>query len=412
MSDAITRCPKCSTSFRITEAHLKSAKGAVRCGSCLNIFNAKENLISEPKPEPKQEPKPAPEAKPAVPVEEEDDILISDDMSVEDDATDESQAEFEDTFFFAKSAGQHETNLFERELIQEDSDQESSDDESWALNLLDDTNTRNKTSDDADSFSLRKGPKEQPAEKREEDTPVEQPKPRPSAFQIIEEDEEPPAKRQPTFTMDLDDEDDGASTTHYSHSSEYSDNGDDDADAGNYQFIHSIEPEPVEFSYKTSRNWSQSKLLWVPLIILASVGLIAQIAWYKFDELSTVQPYRDMYGQACSFIGCELPPLVDRSKIKATNLVVRSHPEASGALLVDAIIQNNANFQQSYPSLDLVFTDLQNNPVAARRISPQEYLGGELSGKTQMPIRQPVHIAIEIADPGQEAVSYFITIPD
>lgn len=45
MSDAITRCPKCTTSFRITEAHLKSAKGAVRCGSCLNIFNAKENLI-------------------------------------------------------------------------------------------------------------------------------------------------------------------------------------------------------------------------------------------------------------------------------------------------------------------------------------------------------------------------------
>lgn len=404
MSDAITRCPKCTTSFRITEAHLKSAKGAVRCGSCLNIFNAKENLISQPKPEPK----------PAAPVDDEDDILISDDMGVEDEITDESQSEFEDTFFFAKSAGQHETNLFERELVQDENDQENSDDESWALNLLDDTHPSSEANNESDNYVLRKGP----ANERDSDdenkpsnsTPKEQPPARTSPFQIIEEDE-PPAKRKPTFTIDLD-EDEDAAANHYAQTAHYDDLDDEDNDAGNYQFIHSIEPEPVEFSYKTSRNWSQSKLLWLPLIALASCALVAQIAWYKFDELSTVQPYRDMYGQACSVIGCSLPPLVDRSKIKATNLVVRSHPEAAGALLVDAIIQNNANFQQSFPSLDLVFTDLQNNPVAARRISAKEYLGGELTGKTQMPVRQPVHIAIEIADPGEEAVSYFITIPD
>ncbi|MDO6423165.1 zinc-ribbon and DUF3426 domain-containing protein [Saccharophagus degradans] len=404
MPDAITRCPKCTTSFRITEAHLKSAKGAVRCGSCLNIFNAKENLISQPKPEPK----------PAAPVDDEDDILISDDMGVEDEITDESQSEFEDTFFFAKSAGQHETNLFERELVQDENDQESSDDESWALNLLDDTHPSSESNNESDNYVLRKGP----ANERDSDdenkpsnsAPKEQPPARTSPFQIIEEDE-PPAKRKPTFTIDLD-EDEDAAANHYAQTAHYDDLDDEDNDAGNYQFIHSIEPEPVEFSYKTSRNWSQSKLLWLPLIALASCALVAQIAWYKFDELSTVQPYRDMYGQACSVIGCSLPPLVDRSKIKATNLVVRSHPEAAGALLVDAIIQNNANFQQSFPSLDLVFTDLQNNPVAARRISAKEYLGGELTGKTQMPVRQPVHIAIEIADPGEEAVSYFITIPD
>ncbi|ABD80071.1 zinc-ribbon and DUF3426 domain-containing protein [Saccharophagus degradans] len=404
MSDAITRCPKCTTSFRITEAHLKSAKGAVRCGSCLNIFNAKENLISQPKPEPK----------PAAPVDDEDDILISDDMGVEDEITDESQSEFEDTFFFAKSAGQHETNLFERELAQDENDQESSDDESWALNLLDDTHPSSDSNNESDNYVLRKGPTNErdfgDENKPSNSTPKEQPPARTSPFQIIEEDE-PPAKRKPTFTIDLD-EDEDAAANHYAQTAHYDDLDDEDNDAGNYQFIHSIEPEPVEFSYKTSRNWSQSKLLWLPLIALASCALVAQIAWYKFDELSTVQPYRDMYGQACSVIGCSLPPLVDRSKIKATNLVVRSHPEAAGALLVDAIIQNNANFQQSFPSLDLVFTDLQNNPVAARRISAKEYLGGELTGKTQMPVRQPVHIAIEIADPGEEAVSYFITIPD
>ncbi|MET4695789.1 DUF3426 domain-containing protein [Endozoicomonas lisbonensis] len=35
-----TRCPKCQTSFRVTQAQLRAAGGSVRCGSCLHVFNA------------------------------------------------------------------------------------------------------------------------------------------------------------------------------------------------------------------------------------------------------------------------------------------------------------------------------------------------------------------------------------
>src|SRR5690606_7831748 len=45
MSNMVTRCPKSATSFRITNAQLQSAKGAVRCGSCLHIFKAQDHLV-------------------------------------------------------------------------------------------------------------------------------------------------------------------------------------------------------------------------------------------------------------------------------------------------------------------------------------------------------------------------------
>ncbi|MEJ2443046.1 MAG: zinc-ribbon domain-containing protein [Exilibacterium sp.] len=48
MADMVTRCPQCGTSFRITQAQVQTAKGAVRCGSCLQIFKALDNL-SEPR---------------------------------------------------------------------------------------------------------------------------------------------------------------------------------------------------------------------------------------------------------------------------------------------------------------------------------------------------------------------------
>lgn len=45
MTQMVTRCPKCATAFRITSTQLESAKGAVRCGSCLHIFKAQDYLV-------------------------------------------------------------------------------------------------------------------------------------------------------------------------------------------------------------------------------------------------------------------------------------------------------------------------------------------------------------------------------
>ena len=36
----ITRCPKCSTAFRVSDEVLSMAKGKVRCGQCFHIFDA------------------------------------------------------------------------------------------------------------------------------------------------------------------------------------------------------------------------------------------------------------------------------------------------------------------------------------------------------------------------------------
>jgi predicted Zn finger-like uncharacterized protein len=42
-----TRCPTCSTCFRVTDRHLAIAKGKVRCGQCQLVFNAPDNAIDD-----------------------------------------------------------------------------------------------------------------------------------------------------------------------------------------------------------------------------------------------------------------------------------------------------------------------------------------------------------------------------
>lgn len=45
MSFNITQCPSCDSTFNTTARLLESAQGKVRCGACLTVFNAQENLV-------------------------------------------------------------------------------------------------------------------------------------------------------------------------------------------------------------------------------------------------------------------------------------------------------------------------------------------------------------------------------
>lgn len=175
--------------------------------------------------------------------------------------------------------------------------------------------------------------------------------------------------------------------------------------------LHSITPAPVEMHWQAETSPWPRRLLWGSLSLLAGALLAAQFAWFKFDEYSRIEPWRSAYAQVCPLLGCTLPSLSDPARVKAYNLVVRSHPQTPNALVIDSILLNTAGFPQPFPDFVLSFTNLQGRQLAYRRFTPQEYLGGELSGATLMPNGQPVHISLEIVDPGPDAVNYTATIP-
>jgi predicted Zn finger-like uncharacterized protein len=167
--------------------------------------------------------------------------------------------------------------------------------------------------------------------------------------------------------------------------------------------------EPLQIQrFRHEPRWP--KVLWgLGLIAMLLLLLTGQYIYRNFDELAT-GPARPWLLQACAMAGCDLPPQADASLIRSGNLIVRSHPTRQGALVVDAIITNLASFPQPYPQLQLQFSDINGAPVAGRRFQPAEYLAGELSGASLMPVQQPVHIALELVDPGPQAVNYALTV--
>ena len=55
------------------------------------------------------------------------------------------------------------------------------------------------------------------------------------------------------------------------------------------------------------------------------------------------------------------------------------------------------------------FADLGGQLVASRRFKPSEYLAGELAGRSEMPPQTPIHISLDILDPGTRAVNYSLS---
>lgn len=142
--------------------------------------------------------------------------------------------------------------------------------------------------------------------------------------------------------------------------------------------------------------------------VVALLGLAVQHAYFNFAELARQEAYRPYYKMACEQLGCQLPTRVDVERIQGANLVVRTHPAEPNALVIDAIVYNRANYPQPYPDLKLSFEDINGRPVASRRFKPTEYIQDKSIDFQNMPPNTPVHLTLEIVDPGKKAVNYQI----
>ncbi len=423
MAVHVTRCPHCQTSFRVRDEHLNAARGMVRCGSCLQVFKAAEHFtdvaptaassaaatqsaavpvkpaLAAARPSPtaaKTPPKPTP-------AKDDDDIgLIHDDMDddpLPEKLADDPFVDFNlrapekrsrpaprmDIEFDEAILGLRNANSNTLDFVDEDEEpRHSNDDESWAEALLSDT-----------------------------------PPPPPKTMigkgaHAISEDEfnfDLPPPEEDDFRGFMDDDDD---TAHKENAS-FTLGGDDGLSRQTLEIaipaasIARLQEEPLQFRQPVAvarhRPWG-----WIAGSVLMLVLASAQTLYFQFDQWARTPQWRPAYTQLCQLIGCSLPKVQNIRDMNTQHLVVRAHPTLQKALMVDTLLLNRADHEQPFPDLLLVFSDLNDRVVASRRFSPAQYLSGELAGQQDMPVRTPVHIALELVDPGPEAVSYAISL--
>lgn len=462
MNDShVTQCPHCQTRFRVTAAQLGMAHGAVRCGACLKVFNAAEQLglpvqpfdappadgdaglaqlaagtqaaglaalnrsgepaerpraapplppvetaPARPQPEPEPEPDDLPRAAdnpPATPqapgpARAEQTLWIHDDLDLDSLDLDEELAKLEPDSFELSQELRHRQPPQMPSISVLDEPREPHD-ESWAEALLLDQSPR---------ADIAVAEEAAPGQRRTaEPTLTLDAMDDLDAFDSLDEalaDPEDDA-REAAHLRSLSAQRDGAPARHTEAGARQEPQWRDEPRLRDESLRH-LQDEPLQLDWQPPRPQWGRRLLWAVLLLLALAALAGQYLYFNFDALARQERWRPWLEQLCQPLGCALPARVDVGQIKSSNLVVRSHPRHPGALSVDAILYNRADFAQPFPLLELRFEDLNGRALASRRFKPAEYLAGELAGSLEMPPQTPIHIALEILDPGAQAVNY------
>jgi predicted Zn finger-like uncharacterized protein len=371
MTDSfVTQCPHCQTSFRVSHAQLSVARGVVRCGSCLQVFNAAKQLLEHAGKEP---------VAPVVPAM----------VEAPPPAAPAPSAKTMDAASWTWTASTWTKN-WPASSNGKSSRPRSSPASRRHLSARRDTGSRRVGATACSANGAERA-------QTEEEEPEPEPVPKTRAHRTfavagaggLDDERRPPQLR---LHDPLDHRRERLSAT--------SDEHDDD--------LPSVEP------LRKRRERSEPGVRTDVLQDLTDDPL--QLDWQKrrspgagacsgFAGAARRRSGRPVHRLPLRRTGPPgpVPPVVPATvpanrlhgaiqgrhrKIKSSNLVVRSHPEFNGALVVDAIIYNRATFSQPFPLLELRFADLNGHLIASRRFKPGEYLSGDLEGMAKCPRRR------------------------
>ena len=388
MSLFITQCPHCHTSFRTSVSQLQSADGMVRCGACLRVFAADDNLL------------PSVDLR-TINIPVEDEVEEDEEFEALDEQLPISELETEDeedadsifTLDMADSVPNRirpsisNTEPF-FELIEEDiatvdlpPNEALKDDEAMPGAELADSAPA--TAKDSTKSLL------------EDSAPaLDEPK-APATTTPTQPDENAQIRSRMT-AIDFDDDliNDNSDARPFTRFSAEQIEGVSDA------------ATPLELDWQEAPPRSGSQALWLLLSLLLVVGIAGQYLWFNKDSLSQNARLRPLLDGVCTALRCELPPLVNIRAISSDTLVVRSHDEIANALSVNFQFRNDASFAQPFPGLALRFTDANDTLVAQRDFAPREYLPEGVADLRLMPPGSPVQVRLDILDPGGKAINY------
>ncbi|SDR82839.1 MJ0042 family finger-like domain-containing protein [Halopseudomonas litoralis] len=399
----VTQCPYCQTRFRLTPEQLRVAAGNVRCGACLEVFNAGEAAVTAPPVSSTAEPAP-PTPAPAS-------SLLHDDLDDPDLQALGLDESIIDEVNPCGMTGHRQTGLEEADLADEPVTDDpllpSSESVEAALPPEPTTKSFNDLHEDflatppAQDFgpdfehnrlgiqSLR------PVDDDYADHGIfRRDRPADTLDQAAAMTPSGPAETEPqtpaqAIEPTIDDE-------HADH--------DRREPLISPLLLPDLFDEPLLEEAPARRR--RHPWLWGSLCLLALLALPAQFLYYNFDALARDQRSRALLENLCFIAQCELPARVDISRIRSANLLVREHPEFPNALAIDVILYNRADFEQPFPVLQMQFTDAGGRDIASRRFRPEEYLSGELAGVSLMPPQTPIHVGLSMLDPGPQANGY------
>lgn len=159
-----------------------------------------------------------------------------------------------------------------------------------------------------------------------------------------------------------------------------------------------FDAEPVK---KSSGWWGLANVL---LLLL----LLGQIAYSYRTELTITAPEtRSYWERYCAFVGCQVPYAQDIQQLSIESSDLQKNPARQPEVTtMRAIISNHAPFPQAFPELQLLLLDAQEQVIASRIFSAQDYLLEDDKTLTFIAPRHEMDIRLDFDSSQLNALGY------
>ena len=322
MSEFITQCPNCETSFNVTQPQLTAASGSVRCGACLQVFDARLTIL-----DPQEDETTSPQKE--LQLEESEEAA----SEVTPETLEDSIPVREETV--------HDETVYGRVVEEEPVDEEPVDEEPVdEETVIEVENSKYEELTERSYIGTKEISQEnEPVDDLDES--LEEQSIEASAATVLEV--------MSLSATRLDERSDHVSDVQALINPQTSDSSANDeqmvssADGDNWDEsspIHGFSGDiPIdeikdheivgEFDPSSAANLNNRWVRWASLSGLALLCLMGQFVWINRDALSQDVRLRSYFVTACNIIECNLAEFGDIHALSSTNLIIRSHPHLS-----------------------------------------------------------------------------------
>jgi predicted Zn finger-like uncharacterized protein len=133
-------------------------------------------------------------------------------------------------------------------------------------------------------------------------------------------------------------------------------------------------------------------------------ALIAQVSVFQGARLAQNEQLRPWLEMLCEELACALPAFKDTRQIQIVDKTLQPAPGGIDGLEFSLVLANQARIPQAFPAIQLVLTDFNNTPVAARVFQPKEYLAELHNGL--MPVGKPFEVHLVVVKPLRDVAGF------
>ncbi|QLI80650.1 DUF3426 domain-containing protein [Chitinibacter fontanus] len=346
----ITRCPNCSTSFRVTDEQLAAHQGKVRCGRCSFIFNARDFL-----------------------------------QRLEPAATAPSN-----------TGGINPAEATEKAIKAIPSDKTPRTAENSTARVLD-TSTRTEThisKEAVTSIAIEPAfPVNEPADKPDQSpAPAKDERDLQRALaRLIKQTRRQKTRKSRKPNRHTIDASNAALSITDNTAAQNANSAAIDSEAEYRPILD--DTDDLFLPPKRSR-WSW---LWSLGSLLLTMSLLAQLAYNYRLELSQEFPaLRPKWLVLCSHLACEMPLPRQADLLRSEWSELTYIPDHPTLIQVKATLRNLAPFEQALPKLELTLTDESERVVAKKIFRPAEYLAQSDTVQNSLIANDELHAFLQL----------------